>query len=236
MLPWLFRRLVGTYIQGTPRPEAQNLFLIAHTMAEFWESNFKDKQAMWGFEPAGAAVNTLQLFQKKGLNKILIPGFGYGRNARIFTDNGFEVTGIEISETAIDIAKKHYGSNIKVFHGPVGNMPYNNESYDGIFCYALIHLLSEKDRAKLINDCYNQLTTGGYMVFVAISVNDVSYGKGELLSKDTFLSPHGVTLFFYNHDSITHEFGKYGLVEAIEIKEPVNKPSQTFWQIVCKRK
>jgi SAM-dependent methyltransferase len=57
--------------------------------------------------------------KKYGLNKILIAGFGYGRNAKVFTDNGIKVTGIEISETAIDLAKKHYGDNIKVYpHNP----------------------------------------------------------------------------------------------------------------------
>lgn len=77
-------------------------------MTEFWESSFRDKQTMWGFEPADSAISSVELFQKNGLKKILIPGFGYGRNAKIFTDNGFDVTGIEISETAIDLAKRRY--------------------------------------------------------------------------------------------------------------------------------
>lgn len=208
-------------------------------MTEFWESSFKDKQTMWGFEPADSAIDAVGLFRKNGLGKILIPGFGYGRNAKCFIDDGFDVTGIEISETAIDLAKKHYGDNIKVFHGPVSRMPFNKESYDGIFCYALIHLLDETERAKLIEDCYNHLRPGGYMVFVAISTNDNAYGKGELLSKDRFLTKHGVKLFFYNPESITAEFGKYGIVETKEVDEPAknveSRPSQKFWWIVCKR-
>jgi SAM-dependent methyltransferase len=208
-------------------------------MTEFWESSFRDKQTMWGFEPADSAIATVELFKKNGLNKILIPGFGYGRNARIFTDNGFKVTGIEISQTAIDLAKKHYGDNIKVYHGSVGSMPFDQELYDGIFCYALIHLLSANERTKLINDCYNQLKPDGYMVFVAISKMDTRYGEGKEVSKDTFETKHGVTLFFYDSDSVKEEFGNYGLVEAKEINEPVknmeNKRSQKFWQIICRR-
>jgi 2-polyprenyl-3-methyl-5-hydroxy-6-metoxy-1,4-benzoquinol methylase len=77
-------------------------------MAEFWETSFKDKQEMWGWEPADSAIETLELFKKHGLNEILIPGFGYGRNAKIFTEEGLKVTGIEISETAIGLAKMHF--------------------------------------------------------------------------------------------------------------------------------
>ena len=75
-------------------------------MSEFWESSFKEKQTMWGFEPADSANATVDFFRMHGLNKILIPGYGYGRNAKVFMDNGFKVTGIEISETAIELAKK----------------------------------------------------------------------------------------------------------------------------------
>lgn len=208
-------------------------------MTEFWESSFRDKQEMWGFEPADSAIATLELFKKHGLNKILIPGFGYGRNARIFTDNGLKVTGIEISETAIDLAKKHYGDSIKVYHGSVSSMPFDHELYDGVFCYALIHLLSAKERLKLIKDCYNQLKPNGYMVFIAISKMDARYGEGKKISKDTFETKHGVTLFFYDSGSVETEFGTYGLIEAEEINEPAkntaNKPSQRFWQIICRK-
>jgi len=208
-------------------------------MTEFWESSFRDKQEMWGFEPADSAIAIVDLFRKNGLTKILIPGFGYGRNAQLFNDNGFDVTGIEISETAIDLAKKNYGDHLKIYHGSVSAMPFDNEIYDGIFCYALIHLLSVKDRAKLIEDCYDQLRPDGYMVFIAISKSDIQYGDGNEISKDTFETRHGVTLFFYDSDSIKKEFGKFGLIESKEINEPAmnvdNKPSRKFWQITCKK-
>lgn len=208
-------------------------------MKEFWESNFKDKQAMWGFESADSTIEIADLFGKHGLKKILIPGYGYGRNAKFFTDKGFDVTGIEISKTAIDLAKKQYGKSIHVHHGSVSDMPFDDEIYDGVFCYALIHLLNEGERAKLIEDCYNQLRPGGYMVFVAISKNTATYGQGKEVDKDTFLTPHGITIFYYDSLSVEKEFGNYGILEAKEINEPakliIGKPSQRFWQITCRK-
>ena len=208
-------------------------------MTEFWESSFKDKQEMWGWEPADSTIDTLELFKNQGINKILIPGFGYGRNARVFSDNGFQITGIEISETAIEIARKYFEETVKIHHGPVSSMPFDNELYDGIFCYALIHLLNAEDRKKLISDCYNQLKTNGYMVFVAISKDDFRYGQGHEISNDTFETWPGLTLFFYDSESIKTSFGDYGLISAKIMNEPKlqsgNKPVQRFWYIVCKK-
>ena len=205
-------------------------------MTEFWETSFRDKQTMWGFSPADSALSTADLFREKGLTEILVPGFGYGRNAQAFVDQGLKVTGIEISETAIDLSRKNLGANIDVYHGSVGDMPYDEKMYDGIFCYALIHLLNLKDRAKLINDCYHQLRPGGYMVFVALSTGTAAYGEGKRLGKDRYLSKHGVELFFYDLDSVNQEFGNFGIQKTEEITEPKNsggKPSQRFWLVQC---
>lgn len=208
-------------------------------MTEFWESSYKDKQTMWGFEPADSAVATARLFKELGLKKILIPGFAYGRNAKPFTDNGCDVTGIEISQMAINLAKKHFGEKLKVHHGSVGDMPFDEEMYDGIFCYALIHLLSAPERIKLIKDCYNQLSADGYMVFVAISKQDPQYCQGKEISEDTFESRQGLKLFFYDANSLLREFGDYGLVEAEEIREPLKimrtNYSQRFVKITCRK-
>jgi len=64
-------------------------------MINYWDSKFKNEGASWGFEPSASAVIALELFKQNGLYIILIPGFGYGRNAKLFLDSGFDVTGIE---------------------------------------------------------------------------------------------------------------------------------------------
>ena len=197
---------------------------------EFWESSFIEKQEMWGFEPSNSAILTKDFFVEKSIKNILIPGIGYGRNAQIFKDKGITVTGIEISKTAIEMAEKHYGNEMTIYHGSVTDMPFDQCKYDGIFCYALIHLLDSNEREKLIRDCYDQLSENGYMVFTAISKEAQTYGKGKFLSKDRYEILDGVSLFFYDRASIQDEFGEAGLFEIIEITE--NFP---FFLIKCKK-
>lgn len=197
---------------------------------EFWESAFIEKQEMWGFEPSKSAVLTKDLFVQKSLKNMLIPGIGYGRNAQIFKDNGITVTGIEISKTAIEMARKHYGTDMIIHHGSVTDMPFDNYQYDGIFCYALIHLLDSSERTKLIRDCYNQLSDNGYMVFTAITKEAPTYGKGKFVSKDRYEIFDGVKMFFYDRESINEEFNNFGLFEIIEVTE-----SHPFFLIKCRK-
>lgn len=197
---------------------------------EFWEEAFQDKQEMWGFEPAISTVMTKDLFVEHKLRNILIPGIGYGRNAQVFRDNGMSVTGIEISQTAIDLAKKHFGDGLTIYHGSVTEMPFDDKLYDGIFCYGLIYLLDKEERLKLIRDCYNQLTDDGLMVFTAITKEAQTYGKGTMIGKDRFEMFGGVKIFFYDEETIEEEFGDAGLLETTVVDE--NYP---FYLIRCKK-
>lgn len=131
------------------------------------------------------------------------------------------------------------GIDIGIFHGSVTDMPFDNKCYDGIFCYALIHLLNHREREKFIKDCYDQLKPNGFMIFTTVSKKAPMFGKGKQLDKDYFETMDGVKIFFYDSDSITQEFEKYGLVEFSEMDEPnknmQNKPSINFIMVKCKK-
>ena len=208
-------------------------------MTEFWEKSFVQKQAMWRFEASAIAILVADYFAENELKEILIPGIGYGRNAKPFIDKGMNVTGIEISKTAIGIARQN-GLENKIYHGTVTDMPFDNKLYDGIASFALIHLLNEEERKKFINDCYNQLKPGGYMVFTAVSEKAPMYAKGKKLADNYYETDHGVKLFFYNDKSVEKEFKDYGLVDFIEMDDvhkdsPKDKPSINYLIIKCRK-
>jgi SAM-dependent methyltransferase len=205
---------------------------------EFWESSFIEKQTMWGDEPTDSALAVKDFFLEKKVKDILIPGIGYGRNAKVFLDHGIQVTGIEISETAIHLARQN-GLEIPIFHGSVTDMPFDKKLYEGIFSFALIHLLSKQERKRFIQNCFDQLKPGGYMVFTTVSPNAPMYGKGKKIDTNYFEIMEGVNMFFFEADSIEKEFGKYGLQEVTEIEEPnkelKKKPPIPFFMITCKK-
>ncbi|HEY0299283.1 MAG TPA: class I SAM-dependent methyltransferase [Arachidicoccus sp.] len=199
-------------------------------MTEFWEEAFKDKQEMWGLEPAKSTVLAKNFFVDNKVKNVLIPGIGYGRNAQIFRDNGMTVTGIEISKTAIELAKKHFGNHLTIYHGSVTDMPFDNNLYDGIFCYGLIYLLNKDEREKLIKDCYSQLKENGFMLFTAITKEAQTYGRGTYISKDRFEMFGGAKIFFYDRETIEEEFGHSGLFEITDVTE--NYP---FYLLKCRK-
>ncbi len=208
-------------------------------MAEFWESKFSSEGAMWKFEPSDSALFALDFFKKNGIKKILIPGVGYGRNAKIFYHNGFDITGIEISKSAIRLAREENGLDFPIHHGSVIDMPFDNSVYDGIYCYATLHLFNKFERARIIKSCYNQLRNGGYMIFVVVSTKANLFENGTYISNNRYKQQNGLKVFFYDKSSIIKEFNDYGIVEFSEVEEPIKfmvgeKPLK-FLMIISKK-
>ena len=77
------------------------------------------------------------------------------------------------------------------------------------------------------------------MIFITISKEAPMFGKGKQLGTDYFEIMEGVKMFFYDPDSIKHEFEEYGLVEISEIVEPhkdmENKPPFKFIMVKCQK-
>jgi len=208
-------------------------------MSSFWEEKYQSIGTLWQFEPAESTCFTRDLFLKSGIRKILIPGVGYGRNARLFVESGFEVTGIEISQTAIRLAREN-GLEFPIHYGSVSQMPFDDTIYDGIYCYALIHLLNQNERRQFLKKCYNQLCEGGLMVFITVSKGySKLYENGTPIGKDRFRIQNGLDVFFYDSETIVKEFGRFGLVEFTEIDEPVkhmpHEEPMKFWMVVCRK-
>jgi hypothetical protein len=65
------------------------------------------------------------------------------------------------------------------------------------------------------------------------------YGNGKLISKDRFRIDNGLSVFFYDSESIQKEFRPFGLTEFREIDEPVkhleNEEPMKFWVVVCRK-
>ncbi len=188
---------------------------------EYWNNRYSDKGKIWGTKPSRTAIYALKLFKKYNIIKILIPGAGYGRHTKLFSKNNYAVTGIEISEIVLNVAKE-FDSKSKLVLGSVLDMPFNNEIYDAIFCYNVLHLLLRNERVLFIEKCYKQLRDSGFVFFSVFSEQENSFGMGTKIEENTFESkPYRPTHYFTEEDILKH-FKSFTVIETNVIKEKEN--------------
>ncbi len=205
----------------------------------YWTNRFKKENKVWGDTPSNTACLALKLFQELNIKKILVPGAGYGRNTKLFSSSGYDVTGIEISKKACSIAKINDPDTI-IFKGSVLDRCFENETFDAIYCFNVLHLFREKERNFFINKCYQELKINGICFFVVFSDKEVSYGKGVEIEKNTFESKPGRPVHYFSKQDLQHHFQKFevieeGLVDDPEVHGDIGPHIHRLRYIVCKK-
>jgi SAM-dependent methyltransferase len=101
---------------------------------DYWDKRFQSEGKIWGELPSNTTKYALELFRSASVKSILVPGSGYGRHTKFFSDLGFKVTGIEISSVAYNLAREF--DPLSRFYNASGlDMAFNEDRYDAIFCF-----------------------------------------------------------------------------------------------------
>lgn len=109
-------------------------------------------------------------------------GCGTGDVSRLFYDLGFQVTGVEISETAVSWAKEKSvskGDNIIFIASDICNgFQWEKGGYDVVIDGNCMHCILGEDRVGLLNNIKNSLKDGG-IFFVSSIILSAEHDEGE---------------------------------------------------------
>lgn len=172
---------------------------------------------------------------------VLDLGCGTGRNANYIADLGNTVIGIEISKTAIDIAKKRaaaIGVNVDYRIGDIGvSYQIDDSSVDIILDVTSSNSLDEKGREVYLQEMARVLKPGGY-VFVRALAKDGNKNVKNLLKQspgkeyDTYyIKEIGLTERVFGKEDFIKMYGALFSILKLEKKTSYT----TFNNIVYKR-
>jgi SAM-dependent methyltransferase len=188
---------------------------------EYWDNRFKKEGKIWGDTPSKSALIALEYFKSRDIKTILVPGAGYGRNTKIFSDQNYSVEGIEISETAFNIAKQFDPQTM--FHlGSALDMPFTKKNFDAIYCFNTLHLFLSDERSVLIKKCFKKLRKKGFIFFIVFSIEDESYGKGKEIEEYTFESKPNRPVHYFTEDDLIEHFNKFFIINIGKIVDKEN--------------
>jgi SAM-dependent methyltransferase len=75
---------------------------------EFWDVRYETGQTPWDFHGVPAALRAFLEFSQTGT--VLIPGCGAGYEVRAFHESGWDVTAIDFSPVAVELARSQLGT------------------------------------------------------------------------------------------------------------------------------
>jgi ubiquinone/menaquinone biosynthesis C-methylase UbiE len=141
--------------------------------------------------PAESVVQfVLRNFKRDKQNKILDLGCGAGRHVCFLAEENFDTFGTDISKDGLAytqevLSRKKLQATLKV--GSVSDIPFADEHFDGIICYAVLYYCKAQEIKKAVDEIYRVLKPGGLVYLEVRNTDDYRYGKGEKIEDNTFI-------------------------------------------------
>jgi SAM-dependent methyltransferase len=204
---------------------------------DYWDKRFKDEGKIWGELPSRTTQYALKLFRSANVKSVLIPGSGYGRHTKFLSTCGFDVTGIEISSVAYNLARE-FDPLSRFYNASVLDMSLDTNGYDATYCFNVLHLFRENNRYVFIQQCDNKLNKGGLMFFTVFSEKESSFGEGREVERNTFESRPGRPAHYFTEADLKAHFIKYDLVDMGIVGDPEDhggKPHTHTLRYICVR-
>jgi 2-polyprenyl-3-methyl-5-hydroxy-6-metoxy-1,4-benzoquinol methylase len=135
-------------------------------------------------------------------SKIIELGCGAGNYIIYLAHKGFDITGVDISSKAVEIAKnsaKENGVSCNFFVRDVlSEMAELTDNYDFVYDWELLHHIYPEDREKYINNVYRLLKPKGLYLSVSFSELSLQFGgKGKYRK-----TPLNTVLYFSSESEI----------------------------------
>lgn len=201
-------------------------------MSDYWGRRFTAEGMIWGSEPSQTALMARELFQQSEVKSVLVPGAGYGRNAKVFSQD-FKTYGIELSQAALELAMKwdplgHYilGSALESFP----EVPL----VDAVYCYDVLHLFLKEERCRLVSNCLAQLHPGGLLVFTCFSDADKNFGVGKLIEPGTYEYKEGKYAHFFSEEDLRMHFAGTEIVQIDSHSERLPSPGGDTYEYILR--
>lgn len=162
--------------------------------------------------------------------RILDLGCGYGRDSKIFSDKGLEVTGADLSTKMIDRARQKFSSIIFQVMD-VRDLKFDDESLDGIWANSVYFHISKTDFIKSLKEAYRVLKKDGVFYL------SMKLGEGEVLEKDERYN--GVEKFwsFYSQSELEKMLTKdnFEILDSYVVDRNDDYTTNPYIKIFCKK-
>lgn len=124
---------------------------------KFWNNIYENHIPAWGIKHAKILEKFKKYFQKN--SNILDIGCGEGRNSIYLYNLGYNVTGIDFSETAIEYALSKK-SGCKFYIMDILNLKIDKK-FNVIIDFGVFHFIPDEYKKSYVDNIYNMLVDNG---------------------------------------------------------------------------
>jgi len=150
-------------------------------------------------------------------------GCGAGNYALFLASAGFDMTGVDISSRAIEIARENAAKRgircTFLVADLLGDLHEIRDPYEFAYDWEVLHHIFPEDRERYVRNVHRILRPGGKYLSVCFSDEDPQFGGSGKYRK----TPLGTTLYFSSEKELRDLFRRYFAVKSLTTREVSGK-------------
>ncbi len=184
-------------------------------------------------------------WKKENKNKILDLGCGLGRNSLYFYEQGFNVTAVDGSLSAIEkfeaiCKQKDYKIDVRLCD--MHSLSFENSTFDAVFSFHVIYHTDSKGIKKVISEIERVLKPTGELFVTLNSKNNTSYLKNinYKIDENTIIKQDGIEKgiphYFVNEEEAKMLLSNFEIQKLLYVEDIKNDGSRSCHYYILARK
>lgn len=158
-------------------------------------------------------------------------GCGSGRDAKVFTNMGIDVLGIDFCSNLIDIAETH-APLAKFELMDIEKIDLPNDSFDGVWAACSLGHIPKKELSNVLQQIHRILREDGYFYLA------LKKGSGEILEKDSrYDGDHKKFWSYYEEDELKNilQLAQFKILDFKLIEKVHSYHTHDAFRIFCRK-
>ncbi|NIO38070.1 methyltransferase domain-containing protein [Candidatus Bathyarchaeota archaeon] len=210
-----------------------------------WEEYYSIMRQLpdWLKRPVPFIVDSLSLFKEYDSPVFLDLGCGAGRNLIYLGKEGYDVVGVDVSESALKKTKVRSRTeglpNLEVLRGSMTRLPFVKQAFDIVISVSVVHHGLKKDIEKALGEIHTVLRDNGLFLANLLSAKDFRYGSGEKLENGTFRviedfeqKKFEETHHFFSKEEVLTLLADFEKVNVEPIQSRTKRPHE-YWKVIA---
>lgn len=161
------------------------------TAYETWDQRWTDEDLRQSWiTPEPLVVDSLVFLKEQDGRIALDIGCGVGRHAIFLAQHGFNVTGVDLSQSGLDVARNaatQAGVAVELQIADFSTLPVADNSIDLVVAWNVIYHGDEDTARTALDEVRRVLRPGGLFLGTMISKRHNRYGDGTEIRPNTFV-------------------------------------------------
>lgn len=159
--------------------------------SKVWEDIYFQGKGLLSYPNESLVRLTYGLLRPELHKQVLDYGFGAAANLIHLARRGFVMTGVEVSPSANEIAKKRCAqesvqADLQLFAG--GKLPFDNASFDAVIAWQVLYYNNWESFFSAMREIERVIRPRGIFIGTMAAVGDVSHKMGKPLGDCEYIS------------------------------------------------